>query len=222
MMDPRDAMLQQVTPTVMVPLYGAFDPLDKPGHRFLSAGNGEWLEVRRSWLYARTRNLPPGAVAKPYGQVAGAIEWLMPAVPLELFKAFAEMARASAPKEAAAWITWNELSGEFGFKPVGVRSASEAAIHFDRPRLDEGEHLVLDLHSHGTGRAFFSSTDNADDRGEVKVSVVLGHCDRERMSTVMRLCLLGNYIALEVESSTNGAITFKESNMSNQSSGAGV
>jgi len=222
MMDPRDVMLQQVTPTVMVPLYGAFEPLDKPGHRFLSAGNGEWLEVRRSWLYARTRNLPPGVVAKPYGQVAGTIEWLMPAVPVELFKAFAEMARASAPKEAAAWITWNELSGEFGFKPVGVRSASVAAIHFDRPRLDEGEHLVLDLHSHGTGRAFFSSTDNADDRGEVKVSVVLGHCDRERMSTVIRLCLLGNYIALEVESSTNGAITFKESNMSKQSSGAGV
>ena len=220
-MDPRDVVLQSVTPTVMVPLHGVFEPLERPGHRFLSAANGEWLEVRRAWLHARTQILPASLVAKPYGCLSDALQWRMPAVPAKLFEAFAAMAREACPVEAAAWIVWRERTDGFSLKPVGVRSATSGSIHFDRPRLDEGEHLVVDLHSHGTGKEFFSSTDDADDRGEVKVSVVLGHCHQERMSTVMRLCLLGKYIALEVESSANGEITFKESNMTKKSSDAG-
>lgn len=221
-MDSRDVVLQSVTPTVMVPLHGTLDPLRRPGHRFLAAGNGEWLEVRRSWLHARAQILPASPVAKPYGCLSDAIEWLMPAVPVSHFEAFAVMARASCPKEAAAWIVWNEKLGTFSLKPVGVRTATRGSIHFDRPRLEDDEHLVVDLHSHGTSGAFFSATDNEDDRGEVKIAVVLGHCDKDAFSTVMRLCLLGKFIALELASVSDGAITFKEKKMLKQTSSGGA
>lgn len=217
-MDPRDVVLQSVAPTVMVPLHGALDPLQRHGHRFLAAGNGEWLEVRRSWLHARLQILPASPVAKPYGRLSDAIEWLMPAIPISLFESFSVMARAACPNEAAAWVVWNAVTGEFTLKPVGVRSATSGSIHFDRPRLEDEEHLVVDLHSHGTSGAFFSATDNEDDRGEVKVSIVLGHCDKNAFSTAMRLCLLGKFIALELASVSDGAITFKEKKMMKQPS----
>lgn len=217
-MDPRDVVLQSVAPTVMVPLHGALEPLQRPGHRFLAAGNGEWLEVRRSWLHARTQILPATPVAKPYGCLSDLIEWRIPAVPVKLFELFAAMARTACPNEAAAWIAWSENTGAFSLKPVGVRSATSGSIHFDRPRLEDDEHLVVDLHSHGNGGAYFSATDNEDDRGEVKISVVLGHCDKDAFSTAMRLCLLGKFIALELASARDGAITLKEKKMSKHTS----
>ena len=64
-MDPRDMALQALTPTVMVPRFGCFEPLSQPGHRFLVGQNGEWLEVRRAWMYARVQLTQPSPVVKP-------------------------------------------------------------------------------------------------------------------------------------------------------------
>ena len=51
--------------------------------------------------------------------------------------------------------------------------------------------MVVDIHSHGWAPAFFSSTDDADDRGAMKISLVLGNLDRARPSSAMRLCMAG-------------------------------
>lgn len=202
-MDPRDAALQALTPTVMVPRFGEFEPLAQPGHRFLAGQNGDWLEVRRAWLYARMPLTKASSVVKPYGTVTARLEWMCPPIPLALFERFAGMARESCPLEAAGWITWNEVSNQFAFREVGVREASASRIHFDRPRLGEGEHLVVDLHSHGRSSAFFSGTDDEDDRGEVKLSVVLGRCD-QKLVTAQRLCLMGMFVPMQLASAVDG------------------
>ena len=49
----------------------------------------------------------------------------------------------------------------------------------DRPALPEGTCLAIDVHSHGAMKPFFSSTDDLDDSGGVKLSVVLGSYSRE-------------------------------------------
>ena len=216
-MDPRDQMLQQLTPTVMVPRFGALEPLQRVSHRFLQGANGLFLEVRRAWLYARVKLQEAGPVAMPYGEVSEAFEMTCGPVPLDLIQRFSGSARTQCPNEAACWVVWNEQSGAFSLRDVGVREVSAGHIHFDRPRLEDGEHLVLDMHSHGRSGAFFSRTDNEDDKGEVKLAIVLGDCDKMTQSTVVRLCLLGKFIALEVASAANGAITFKEKDMSQQS-----
>jgi PRTRC genetic system protein A len=57
--------------------------------------------------------------------------------------------------------------------------------------LEEGEFLVLDLHSHGKFDAYFSERDDADDAGSMKFSGVIGNLNTGTPTTVMRLNLLG-------------------------------
>ncbi len=49
----------------------------------------------------------------------------------------------------------------------------------------------MDLHSHGRLPAFFSATDNADDRFDVKFALVVGNCGAATPSMVLRLCAKG-------------------------------
>ncbi|HEV7394119.1 MAG TPA: hypothetical protein VGO08_20945 [Burkholderiales bacterium] len=51
----------------------------------------------------------------------------------------------------------------------------------------------------GTMDEFFSSTDNRDDLGTVKLAGVIGHCSREHQpSWLFRLCALGLFLDLEL------------------------
>src|SRR5688572_24225806 len=54
-LDPRDALLQTHTPAIMVPRFGPLPLMERPGHRFLVAGSGLWLEVMRPWLHAKVQ-----------------------------------------------------------------------------------------------------------------------------------------------------------------------
>lgn len=203
-MDSRDVCLQAVTPTVMVPRFGQFEPLTRPGHRFLVAADGLWIEVRRAWLYVRRRIAAQSQVAMPYGQLDPLVQFTCPAVPTGLVQQFSALARRDCPIEVAGWIVWNEHSNAFDFRAMDPLSASAGHIRYDRPALAAGEHLVIDWHSHGTGRAFFSGTDNRDDAGEVKVSGVLGRCDQDRLDMALRLCVLGIYIKLDAVVTAEG------------------
>ena len=209
-MDTRDQILQSVTPTVMVPRFGDFELLNHAGHRFLAAANGLWLEVWRPWLHVITPLAINNKVAMPYGQLSATTTMLCGELPLNLMQEFSRMAKARCPQETAAWMVWNENSGQFRLVGMLNEQASEAAIRFNRPRLNDNEHLVVDLHSHGCLPAFFSRDDNKDDQGEIKVSLVLGNCHKETVSTAIRLCLLGKTIPLDAVVTANGGIQLKE------------
>lgn len=57
--------------------------------------------------------------------------------------------------------------------------------------MEEGEFLVLDVHSHGHFDAHFSIEDDKDDAGSMKFSGVLGELHTDTPSAVFRLNLLG-------------------------------
>jgi PRTRC genetic system protein A len=76
---------------------------------------------------------------------------------------------------------------------LDVLEASPERIHFQRPQLQEGAWLVMDFHSHGRHRAFFSAQDDADDAGEVKLAAVLGNLDAASPSIALRACLMGAF-----------------------------
>jgi hypothetical protein len=63
------------------------------------------------------------------------------------------------------------------------------------PSLQEDESIAIDLHTHGRSPAFWSTTDNRDDRG-VKVAGVFGHLHQVRPSAAFRLALNGYYQTL--------------------------
>lgn len=195
-MDPRDQVLQASAPTMMVPRFSPFEPLQTIGHRFLVAADGMWLELRRAWLYLRLPLAEQTMVAMPYGSVTPETEIVFGKVPRSLLDEFVEQAKACFPDETAAWIVWNEKTGAMRLLPLAATSASTAHVNYECQRLEEGEHAVIDLHSHGKHKAFFSRMDNADDRGDVKLAGVVGNLDQPEHTFAFRLCALGLFIKL--------------------------
>jgi PRTRC genetic system protein A len=192
-MNTIDSLLQTSFPSVMVPMRESVVALDRPGERLLIAADGVYLEVVRSWIRVVRRIAKydfPTAI--PYGRVEPATQQLCGPVPPQLIAEFRAMARKGYPIEIMAWIVWNASTD--AFRIVQLEAESQGPGHIDgyqRPDLAEGEHLVVDCHSHGMNAAYFSSTDDEDDAFDVKFAFVLGECRSDRPSTAFRLCAKG-------------------------------
>lgn len=191
--DPMDELMQRQFPTVIAPKFGApLTPLEVNGERFIVCADAVKMEIKRPWVHAVVpvsgqcflRNLPygPGPEYK--------VKLLCGPLPKALLERFGNEASEALPSEHAAWITWREDSKEFTYRSLHVTSHGPDHIDYDRPSLDEGEWLVLDIHSHGRAPAFFSPRDEKDDFGELRIAMVLGHVDRTtRSHAVLARCL---------------------------------
>ncbi|MFT0167533.1 PRTRC system protein A [Paraburkholderia mimosarum] len=198
-----DVALFDSAPIVAVPKHAKFAPLDDIGHRFLATAEGIFVEVRRPWLHViqLLTKLPENAPRPPYGYIMPKIELAFGrlGVAIPFVQGFAEEARSALPNEHAAWIVWDADTRSLEYVPLRISNATPGAIAFERPALAPHQSLAIDLHSHGHGDAFFSSTDDADDAGEVKIAGVLGGLgDGNKPSVVFRLCVLGMTIPLKV------------------------
>ncbi len=197
--DPRDEILQRHTPVVIVPRFGALPATEKPGHRYLVAESGLWLEVRRAWLHAIVPVDAPlpeeyGRHRLPFGPMEGKVEYAFTGADVQRLQAlFRYDAIAALPDEAAAWGVWNARTRALDYWPLIPTIATPGSITLARPVLEDHLELAVDLHSHGRLEAFFSTTDNDDDAGEVKLAYVAGTLDGEA-SWAARLCLLGLFI----------------------------
>lgn len=197
MTDPRDVLLQNLTPVIPVPRFSPLAPMEKPGHRYLLARDGLWLEVYRPWIHGRVPLATcefSGEHRLPFGELEQSIEYRFGAEDLQRLQAlFAYDACKTLPNEAAAWGVYDEKSGRLEYRALLADAASATGITFQRPRLADHEHLAVDIHSHGAGPAGFSTTDDRDDLGEVKISLVAGGLGGQ-VEWESRLCLLGVYV----------------------------
>jgi PRTRC genetic system protein A len=197
-LDPRDRLLQAHAPAVMVPRHGVLALPHKPGHRFLVASDGVWLEVLRPWLHARV----PVAVSEiplPFGDVGQVLTYAFTEVDVRAVeRRFLQDAERAFPNECAAWAVYDENTGRIEYRPLVADAASPASVTFHRPALASHEHLAIDIHSHGALGAGFSGTDDEDDAGEVKYAIVLGNINGE-LSRARRLCLQGLFVDLDGE-----------------------
>ena len=195
-MDSRDVALQSVMPSVMVPRYSELDELDTPGNRSVMASNGIWLEVCRAWLYVRAQIAKPLNLSIPYGEVSEALRFGFGKLPSAMVVQFIDQARVRSPNECAAWVVWNQQTGEWKLLMLEERSVSPGHVSVNLPTLGEDEHMVMDLHSHGLTGAFFSRTDNMDDRGATKIAGVIGNLDQPEVTALFRLCANGVFLPL--------------------------
>lgn len=187
-----DEVLQRQLPIIAAPKFKDFTPLQTTGDRFVVTDRGLVLESKRPWVRAVVP-VTKGEPSRPIPFGAGpefGVTLLCGRIPQELQERFLQEARAALPNEAACWFTWNEHTGTFRYRSVDVLEHSPGRIRYVRPDLDDGEHLVADVHSHGTFGAGFSSDDEFDDHGTLQVSIVFGNVDTERptYACVMR-CL---------------------------------
>lgn len=196
-MDLRDIALQSTMPAVMVPFFGEFEPLAAPGNRILNARDGIWIEARRPGIYSRQPIALQNIVAMPYGIVAPALETGFSHLG-ETVREFVEFARQAFPNEVAMALIWDEATGKLVSQILEPVSNSPGHITYKRPDLTEGQHVVVDIHSHGNFGAFFSRTDNEDDRGDLKIAIVVGNVDQPNPTVKARLCTLGHYLPLSI------------------------
>lgn len=192
-MNPVDTVLQGSFPSVMVPTRESVAPIAGAGERLLIASNGVFLEVDRPWIrLVRRLGAFDWRTPVPYGKAGDLTDLRCGAIPAALVVEFARLARAALPNEVGAWIVWDAVTRQFRLERLASLSHGPAHLHYGRPQLREGEWLVVDCHSHGHGKAYFSSTDDRDDAHDVKLALVLGSCDRTP-SVALRLCMKGRF-----------------------------
>ena len=191
-MNAADSVLQRSFPTVMVPRREPVEPMESAGERFLMAENGVFLEISRPWI-SLVRRVAEIAqqIAIPYGRAKEYTELACGRVPEELIGEFVAMARAAYPNETGAWVVWATTTGHFRLAPMVVLSHTSGSLNYERPELGPDEVLIVDCHSHGKYPAFFSETDNEDDKHDIKFSLVVGNCASHVPSFAFRLCAKG-------------------------------
>ncbi len=185
-----DQAILQAFPLLAAPADGILPRATCDGMRYVAAKDGVWREVTLPWIKVRHK-VADSVLELPYGGVEECIEYQCGPVPRDSIRQFVDEARAAAPNEIAAALIWNQTNGEWRYERRQEITASPNRIDYVEVRVGEDEHLVVDIHSHGWAPAFFSSTDDADDRGAMKISLVLGNLDRARPSSAMRLCMAG-------------------------------
>jgi PRTRC genetic system protein A len=83
-----------------------------------------------------------------------------------------------AAEYAATKIEW---AGQIIYTSKGLKylpldfTSSGLSAHYELPELSEGEHYVVDIHSHHEMPPSFSCIDDQDDSGGVRICMVLGN-----------------------------------------------
>lgn len=193
--DPRDAAVLAACPCLPVPRFGNLPDLGL-GQRTLVASNGVFAQIKLRWLDCILRIAAlPAAPPLPYGAVQERIAFSFGVIPLALLAEFVEHGRAGLPNEIAGALVYSEHSNRLRLQLHEAIEAGPGGIRYRMPQLDADEHIAVDLHTHGRLPAFWSSTDDADDRG-MKVCGVFGSLHKEQPSPAFRLAVNGLYRAL--------------------------
>jgi len=193
--DARDAALLAACPCLPVPRFGEL-PAMGPGQRTLVARSGVYTQVKLPWLDCTIRIAElPAAPPLPYGELSERVAFSFGVIPIVMLDAFVEHGRAALPDEAAGALIYSARTQDLRLQMHEAIEAGPGGIRYRMPQLQPGELIAVDLHTHGRLPAFWSSTDDADDRG-VKVCGVFGSLHKSTPSAAFRLVVNGHYRAL--------------------------
>ncbi len=111
-------------------------------------------------------------------------------------------------KEAAAQVFYDVNTRKYEIY-YPEQKVTFASVVFTRSHdMERDKVLVMDIHSHGTMNAFFSSVDDNDEKG-TRLFMVYGNLDKKEITYKLRAGIAGNYKMLklndvfEMEDKTN-------------------
>ena len=145
----------------------------------------------------KVEKLPAAAAAvlAPLAKVEEELNFL-PAgkIPYEFFEQIVEFFRQVSKKmksdfEAHAWILWTAEKGYFISVPKQSVSKASVSFTYDDESLPPGSVIVLDIHSHNTMGAFYSGTDDNNDKSGIYYSAVIGKLTDTTFEYVIRFNL---------------------------------
>lgn len=192
MIDPRDEALQRACPVIAAPLFGVLPAMEN-GQRIIVASNGVFVQVKRDWLdcVERLGGIEP-AMPLPYGKITPIVRFSFGTIPIAFLDGFIAAGRAALPNEIAGGLIYSAARATLRLAIYELLRSTAHGIQYRMPPLARDESIAVDLHTHGRLPAFWSATDDLDDRS-VKVAGVFGNLDGERPSAAFRLVLNGMY-----------------------------
>lgn len=184
MLSMRDSILAECLPLPTLPKNLVY--------QYVVAGNGLFVRAEDSRIEA----MVPVAYAHNHGleTVEPYAKLKVPRVPSTWLRSILKDARKKLPNESMYQLYWNEHSAMLdllGWKCIAPKQVGDiASLKYE----DANHNVIIDLHSHGTLGAFFSTTDDADEQG-FRFYVVIGAIDDS--SSVCKLpqiaCRVGVY-----------------------------
>ncbi|WP_426078655.1 PRTRC system protein A [Janthinobacterium sp. PSPC3-1] len=195
MLDPRDTALQAACMLIAAPRFGPL-PAMPSGQRMVLAANGLFLQVRLSWLKCLLRvGVTHPQLSVPYGTLEEAVQFRFGPLPAGPINAFVRAGRQCLPNELAGGLVYCAGTRSLRLQLFETRFANAERVDYRLPTLAADEVLAVDLHTHGTAPAFFSSDDDRDDNG-VKIAGVFGNLDQSHPSARFRLVIGGLHVPL--------------------------
>ena len=128
----------------------------------------------------------------PYGRMTPSVCFTFGTIPVSLLDAFIAAGRAGLPNEIAGGLIYSPQQAALRLSIYDPLHSTAHGIENRMPPLARDESIAVDLHTHGPLPAFWSATDDMDDRS-VKVAGVFGNLNREQPSAAFRLVLNGMY-----------------------------
>lgn len=187
-----DASLLNEYPLCVVGVYTPHEALTEPGTRLLLTSKGMMLESCNG-VYRSTQTIGANTstITLPFGDVAEGIVTVdkdSAQALTGLTREFLDRAGERAPNETIMLVV--KAPGQPMRCIYPELASSEVHLDYDAPALmDEGEEVILDIHSHGKLPAFFSATDNHGDalsRSHLKVSYVVGGFGSPQLTSIQR------------------------------------
>ena len=182
-------------PTLMALPNTPLPPLQIGMTRYLMGQGGLYIESAPAWghiiapLWTHRAPLPYAPV-QPGLVIHGGL------IPKSIIKQILDDAIEAAPLEYAGAIYYSPQNG-YRYTRSIAKQTYISKINYELIPREEDESLILDVHSHGHGRSFFSDTDDADDRGGIRICLVVGNCtDYAKINYSMRLNIEGHYIPI--------------------------
>ena len=201
--DPTATAILDAVPCYPVPPSGRSPAIDelraaRAGHGIAVGSDGVMLILRRPWLALDAAVSGPIAAHVPYGSIGDPrADLRCGLIPSDLLGRILDHFCAALPNEAAAFVIWDEKSRAFDVVFPDIDEATPSRLVYRTPALAPDWHVVCDIHSHGTGAAFFSSTDDADDAHSTKISLVVGQLGHPAGPAIAsRLCAGGMFLPL--------------------------
>lgn len=189
----NEAVLESF-PMLVAPVGESISNPQQPGTRFIASSQGLVREVSTEWLLHRKLIAPANL---PYGQVQTGFALLKKA-PRSLWREFIDQARTALPNECAAVFVLNTMTGTWRLAMREETFTSRDRCDYIEPDIGGDEIKVVDIHSHGHAPAFFSTIDDLDDSGGLKVAAVVGNVSSERPQVAIRLVVLDEFVPLSL------------------------
>lgn len=194
LLHPCDRILFAQTPVIMMPRFGALPPLPVGRRRYVAAAEGLYVQARHHGL---TLTLQQAAVSLPFGPLAEDVHLVGGLIPRALYEEIRAQVLAHSPQEWAGLVHWDSEAQRYALTEPRVLTRSAQHIRYDGHAI-ERERLVLDVHSHGEGPAFFSDEDNRSDEFGFHFATVFGGCQSpETLTARTRLVIDGAFFDID-------------------------